>query len=162
MEKQISITFGNVIAHLVPGILALFILTFDFSCAPFSKWITDNVIVLTGIFLSLALALGLFLDSVRYLVIRTVCFIPAIRKRHCFEYFPKADQIEQFDWIIANYYRHHQFCGNLALAAALLFFIPEKFPLFLSVLVTLLLSVAAFFMYERTVASLNKAFPKQQ
>jgi hypothetical protein len=161
MEKQISLTFGNIIAHLVPGILAVLIVMSADSCASFDNWITDNVVVLTSAFLSLALAVGLFLDSIRYLIIRFACFIPPLKNKHCFEFFPKKDEIEQFNWIIENYYRHHQFCGNLALVSTLLFLIPDKFPLFLSIPITLLLSIAAVFMYQRTVDSLNKAFPRK-
>jgi hypothetical protein len=162
MEKQISLTFGNIIAHLVPGILGLLIVTSDRSCTPFANWISDNVVVLTSVFLSLSLAFGLVLDSIRYLVIRLACLIPTIKKRHCFEFFPKKEQIEEFNWIIENYYRHHQFCGNLALVSALLFLIPDRFPLFFSIPLTLLLTAAALLMYQRTVDALNKAIPAQK
>jgi hypothetical protein len=114
---------------------------------------------LTGVFLSLGLALGLFIDAIRYLVIRFLCFFPSVKKRHCFLPFPKKDQIEEFNWIIENYYRYHQFYANLAIASALLFFIPDKVPVRLTALVTSALTLAAFFAYLRTVDALNKAFP---
>ncbi len=163
MEKQISLTFGNLIAHLVPGVIALLILMSEQSSdCTFPEWFTKNgVLVATG-FLSLSLAIGLFLDSVRYLLVRLVCLIPAIARRQKYQRFPRKDNLEEYNWVIENYYRHHQFCGNLALASVLLFRLtPETVCPLLPVILTLILGFSAIWMYKGTVETLNEAFPKQ-
>jgi hypothetical protein len=163
MEKHISLSFGNLIAHLVPGIAGLLVLALTSSSDPLvPDWIGKNVVLVAVAFLALALALGLLLDSVRYLLVRLVSILPPVRRFHQYERFPTQGHLEEFDWIIENYYRHHQFCGNLALASVLVFRLtPERVPLCIPIGLTLILGVSAILMYQRTTDILNKAFPKR-
>jgi hypothetical protein len=162
MEKHISLSFGNLIAHLVPGIVGLLVLASDYSSDSLvPDWIGKNVVLLAVAFLSLSLAFGLLLDSVRYLLVRLVSLIPPVRRFHRYQRFPTQGHLEEFDWIIENYYRHHQFCGNLALASGLVFRLaPQKLPLCIPISLTLILGISAVFMYQRTTDVLNKAFPR--
>jgi len=158
MEKQIS--FGNFIAHLIPGALAFFILAMGLP-ARFPEWIEKNAFVFGIAFVSLSLALGLFLDSLRYVVIKGLCRISRLRKLHKFKKVPNTEQIDLYNWIIDNSWRHHQFCGNLCLAVCLLLVYPldHVFPL-LVVAAILVLALAAAMIYKTTIDQLNEAFPK--
>jgi hypothetical protein len=161
MPKQL--TFGNLIAHLVSGILLLLILLQNYaSRLVLPEWLTRNVVAAASVFFALSLAAGLLLDSTRYLIVQLVCLIPKAKCAHTYERVPSKGKLDQYNWIIENFWRHHQFCGNLALACVFLLWISDKISVYISASLILILAISAIVMYVRTVQVLNHAFPNKK
>lgn len=160
MEKKIS--FGNFIAHLIPGVVALLAIS-PIAPASSPQWINRNEFVLSIAFLSTALACGLFLDCFRYILFKAIASIPSRASLHRYKRVPARDQIHLYDWIIDNTWRHHQFAGNLCLATCLFMISPPpQISRWIIGGLILVLAVTAWLLYNAAITQLNEAFPDRQ
>ncbi len=162
-----KLTFGNLIAHLIPGTLFFFIfLHSDLKSAyliddKFSTWFAQNELFSSTIIIAIALALGLCIDSFRYLIIYCLYKIDSFKNWCSFKMVPPTnDEINRYNWIIENYYRYHQFCGNLAIVTLVaIILLWGKYPIWPFIILFLILSLAAILIFKKTVLCFKEAFP---
>lgn len=160
MEKKVS--FGNFIAHLIPGVVAVLAISPLVSESP-PQWVNKNEFVVSIAFLSTALASGLFLDCCRYILFKAVAFLPSIRSLYRYKRVPDKDHIRLYDWIIDNTWRHHQFAGNLCLATCLFMFSPPSHvSRWIIGGLIFVLAFTAWLLYKATIKQLNEAFPDRE
>ena len=124
-----STSFGLVIAFLLPGVVALFSLSFWFDSAQraFHTFLTANSNIGLFLFLLLgALALGLAVNAVRLGLYEIL--LGRIKKLYGPRFAPQQlrglaeqDRFVAFRAAIDETYRYHQFYGGTTLAAPALF-----------------------------------------
>ncbi|MHC4571936.1 MAG: hypothetical protein ACYS0C_07670 [Planctomycetota bacterium] len=161
-----KLTFGNLIAHFIPGLL-LFVVVLNSDVqegfikkADFYNWFTQNEVLGSIMVFSIGLALGLCIDALRYLIIRGVWLCKIFQKEFK-QAPPQKDELERYNWIIENHYRYHQFCGNLAIVSmAAIILLWGKYPAWPFVVVFAILSLAGGAIYWSTVRCLHEAYPE--
>jgi len=160
VDTKYNFSFGNVIAHFVPG----FLLSLSFSQSKiFSVFynIPKNNLLENVIIFIIPLALGLFIDNCRYLLLKLPCLFSKTFRKWCDCKTAPSDVagIKLYNWIIDNHFRYHQFSGNLAIAilfSAIL--LRGKFTIWPLFIASLVLSISAILIYKTTVESIKKAF----
>lgn len=169
MVPNLSLSFGILIAHFIPGASLVLLLLFRYyneanEVAKTIHWAGQNTTLglITGIIVSIAV--GIVLDSARY---STICLVGKISKK--FREWNKydmskmtTDDIHWHEWIIENRFRFHQVYGNFSL----IFFIGLFLCLSLSwpvlatdILLFLACLTAATYTYKATVEQLKRRFP---
>jgi len=162
MNNKYNLSFGNFIAHFIPGFLLLF--TVINSKAITLEYLKTGDAFLDGVaFFVLSLTLGLCIDSIRYLAIKFLHFNKSFSNWCLFRTYPdNPDEIIIYNWIIDNYYRYHQFTGNLALSLLFgTFFIKGCGIRLLIILMALILSICSAFMFKTTIECYSKRFPNE-
>ncbi len=168
MTNKFNLTFGNLIAHLIPGlILLLSIIIIIFDNEELLKFINDNTAITITLGFFLSLACGLILDAIRYLIFLIPRLNESYRKWCDYDVSKADDDGRKFhDWIIDHYFRFHQFYGNLCLSLFIStataniktkLTICQLWPLYL---VSVILAIAACFTFKRTISTLTDKFPK--
>jgi hypothetical protein len=177
MEK-IHLTFGNFIAHFIPGFILLLSGFIAFlNIYENIEIISKNTVIIISVVFVLSLASGLILDVCRYLIKSAVMFvwnrkfskwgkihIPDISKAN-------EDDRKYFDWIIEHFFRFHQFYGNLSLSllfSTLMLHTKKTFIVSLSFLgvplicimytLSIIFAVAAGITYWKTIYFLKQRF----
>jgi len=167
MNPESNLRFGNLITHFVPGAFLLIIMfnTLLYDKFNLQSWLLSffkkNSILGIIVFMVSSLVIGLLIDSVRYMSIIILNAIPAYRKWNVYRKTPNTkEEIQIYNWIMDNYYRHHQFFGNLAIAliiAGLL--LKDTRALWPIIMIAPLLITASVITFITSINSYRKNFP---
>ncbi|HDH51567.1 MAG TPA: hypothetical protein ENH04_09205 [Nitrospirae bacterium] len=118
MKDKLGLTFGTLIAHFIPGFVMLFSFIFTFIEPNDIKiLIFRQSSVMFVVIPILSLACGLTIDSCRYLLTVIPKFCEQYKTWVTYDISKANEEDRKYhDWITENYFRFHQFYGNLSLA----------------------------------------------
>lgn len=165
-----KLNFGNLIAHFIPGLLSFFIFLNSNLRSKyiipdnFSIWFGKNEIFSSTIIIAIALALGLCIDSFRYLITYLVLKCKKDKNWCSFKIVPpEKNEIQRYNWIVENHYRYHQFCGNLSIVILIaIILLKGKYPVWPFWILWVILTFSAICIFRKTVLCFKEAFPKDQ
>ncbi len=170
MVPNLSLSFGILIAHFIPGASLVLLLVFRYynevsDIAKTVDWAGQNTALGLIIGIVVSVAVGIIIDAARYSI---VCLIRKISKKmkELNKYDLSritTDDIHWHEWMIENRFRFHQAYGNFSL----IFFIGLFLCLPLSLLVIdfilfLICLWAASNSYIFIKNQLKKRFPLEQ
>ena len=177
MTGKLNLTFGNLIAHFIPGFVTLLAIVFaynfkiglvDENTINLKTFMKDSPAIFLTVVTLVSLAFGLILDAFRYLLFLSPQLFKYLSDKVCFDISSADEDGRKFhDWIIEHHYRFHQFYGNLCLGIWFSTWIIniktaqticQLWPFYL---IGLICAVAAFFTYVRTIKVLKIKFPKK-
>ena len=118
MVPTFQIGYGVFIAHILPGVLFLAAIMFDSNNIPVVLRYTEvNTSLSLAICLIASISVGLFIDSVRFVLLQILQYV--LNKNYSDQKsdYPVRTQeaIKGTDWVVENHYRFHQFYGNMAI-----------------------------------------------
>ncbi len=168
MVPNLSLSFGILIAHFIPGASLVLLLLFRYNnkVSEVAKIVdlagqNTTLGIIIGIIASLAA--GLILDAARYSIINSIKYFSK-RFREWDKYnMPdmNKDDIACHEWIIENRYRFHQLYGNFSLIFVIgIFTCLPTFLMIANFVLLLICFLASFFSYRTTVNQLRERFPK--
>lgn len=119
MKDVTSTSFGYVIGFLLPGMVALYGLSFMSKniSALIQPVLTPNATVGSSLlFLLAALTLGLLVSALRFLLFEKLLCRKHTFAEGFFQQLKVADKLSSFKSVVDEHYRYHQFYGGFAVA----------------------------------------------
>ncbi len=170
MVPNLSLSFGILIAHFIPGASLVFVLLFRYhiegnKVAHIINWAGQNTTMAIIIGIVVSIAMGIILDSARFSIIKLIGRISKkFREWNKYDLSKMtADDIHWHEWIIENRYRFHQAYGNFALIFSIGFFLclPLTFMV-IDIVLFLICTCAAICSYIFIIEQLKERFPPDQ
>lgn len=167
MGTKLTLTYGLLIAHFIPGASLALLLLFRYcndvdEAAKTVHWASQNPTLGLVIGIIVSLAAGLILDGTRYTIIQLLkLFSKKFKEWDNYDMLNMSkDDITWHEWIIENRYRFHQLFGNFSIIFLISLF--TCLPILLMVVTLFLFLICLFasiFSYRTTVNQLRKRFP---
>jgi len=164
MTDKLGLTFGNLIAHFLPGSI-IFISIFHYLVdIKITEMILKSYPSFSLFLLAvLSLICGLILDSLRYLITLLPKISAKFREWSSIDISNSDDDDRKYhDWVIENHFRYHQFYGNLGLSflfAAIILHLKYSFIDFvLFYIISLICTISSISTYRTTIKYLRKRF----
>jgi hypothetical protein len=166
---NVKLSFGNLIAHFIPGVIVSLALAFTIhDWKEIMEYVGENAAVSIFFLSVLSLCCGLLLDVFRYLITRLPNLSMKYKKWARID-FSKANEDDRkyHDWVIENHFRYHQFYGNMALGMFFSGLVLSLGKLHLGhvwalYVLGVVCAIASSFTFCTTISQLRKRFVNSQ